>query len=321
MDQSIVCTLFEGHYHYGVAALVNSLYKSGFRGDVYAGYRGVLPNWAMSGRQGVDKYGDRILYIEDNFRIIFVHLETDYHLTNYKPDFMLNILNRNKNEGISIFYFDPDIVICGPWWYFAEWVECGVALSEDVNSPIERYHPRRVAWRNFYNKHNVQLNFKNSIYVNGGFVGVHKKDVNFLAVWKNLQEIMAEKIGGLNRSALFNSIPLPEEASGDFSPFGKTDQDALNAAVEAYSGKISFGGKCTMGFENGLAILPHALGIPKPWDRNPILWALRGSIPRLVDKKYWAVMDGPISAFPVRRIKAMSRMIKIASVLGRFYKR
>jgi hypothetical protein len=41
---SIICTLFENDFEYGVGSFVNSLYNNGFRGDIVIGYRRKLPD-------------------------------------------------------------------------------------------------------------------------------------------------------------------------------------------------------------------------------------------------------------------------------------
>jgi hypothetical protein len=81
---------------------------------------------------------------------------------------------------------------------------------------------------------------------------------------------MADKIGGLGRSIFSGDGQLSGELSGDYAPFGKTDQDALNAAVEAYEGTCSILGKDGMSFSRGIIVMRHALGLPKPWFLKPL---------------------------------------------------
>lgn len=319
---SVVCTLFEGHYHYGVAVLINSLYKKGFRGSVYAGYRGVLPFWTrtLEEMDGSVWSGSQTFNIAEGLLLHFIPLDTSYHLTNYKPDFMLRLLDGPAKEAAQIFYFDPDIVVASQWSFFHEWVECGVALCEDVNSPLDEFHPRRMAWRRHFGKSGITLKFKNSIYANGGFVGISAQSRSFLETWKSVQEAMAVKIGGLNRSSLKGSS-LPEEIRGSFSAFGKTDQDALNAAVEAWQGQFSFVGQEGMAFKAGEALMPHALGHPKPWQRQPLLQAMAGIAPRLVDRAYWHHANGLIRTHSFVAMQWHKLTISLSALIGRFYRR
>src|SRR5690606_14350406 len=117
----------------------------------------------------IDWPGARILTVKKDFKVYFLPLDTNYHLTNYKPDFMLRLWDGIAKDASSFFYFDPDIILNAPWDFFEKWVDAGVALCEDVNSPLQKFHPRRIAWYNEYKKNGIELTFKNSIYANGGF--------------------------------------------------------------------------------------------------------------------------------------------------------
>lgn len=319
---SAICTLFEGHYHFGVAALTNSLYHHGFRGSIFAGYRGFLPKWSSTAKKNdsLDWPGACTFKVAKGVDLHFLPLETDYHLTNYKPDFILRLMEGPAKKAMGIFYFDPDIVINTHWSLFEKWVECGVALCEDINSPMAQNHPRRVAWRRFFQQKEILLHFKEPYYVNGGFIGISKKNIPFISLWKSIQEKMGHEIGGLTHSSL-NGNTLPKEARGEFEPFSKTDQDALNATVEAWSGIFSFLGKEGMGLKSGAALMYHALGHPKPWKKKPLVRIINGNVPGPAEKNYWANVNGPIYAHSNDSIIFQKISINVAAFLGRFYKR
>lgn len=318
-----ICTVFEGHYHYGVATLSNSLFKKGFRGTIYVGYRGSLPSWVLKGKkESVGKWEEAITVSPiEGIQLVFLPLVTTYSLTNYKPDFMLELWEDTAKNAEALFYFDPDIVVIDSWTCFEQWVHCGVAVCEDINSPLQEFHPRRQGWRTYYKNYNIDLKYKNQIYVNGGFLGLVKKDISFLTLWIKLQEKMGDVIGGLDKSIFFNqaynSTILKMEG---FQFFDKSDQDALNATIEAYNGTISYIGKDGMGFIPGEATMFHALGSLKPWKINYFISFFKGRIPRKEDVAYWENCISPILVHTKGEIRKKQLAIKISKFLGRFYK-
>ncbi|MDL2336850.1 MAG: hypothetical protein QFE16_03320 [Pseudomonadota bacterium] len=317
---SAVCTLFEGNYHYGLAALANSLHRAGFRGQLYAGYRGELPDWALSAVASPLHSWPlaRSLQIDTGLTIVFLPLETDYHLTNYKADFMLALFDGPVRDADALFYVDPDICVICPWTYVLDWVSCGVALCEDVNSPLPEHHPRRVGWREYYAKRGVALKFRAPEYVNGGFVGVRGADRAFLTCWKQAMDLMAEEIGSLRLALSANSA---YRSTGFADCFDRTDQDGLNVAIESSQIRVSVIGKEAMGLKAGSALIPHALGHVKPWRINYVRWSLSGFPPRLADKAFWSSVAHPISPYSAvtRRLKQVE--LAVASAIGRFFSR
>src|SRR6202012_1570863 len=161
----------------------------GFRGTIYAGYRGELPPWVASAKSVGTTYTE--FSPADGLVFRFIPLTVKIHLTNYKPDFALFLWQNHCPEAEAFFYFDPDITVIGPWAFFEQWVKAGVALCADVNAVMSPNHPIRYAWKQFYLPHQISFRREMELYFNGGFFGLHRDQMDFLYCWQRLQELMA----------------------------------------------------------------------------------------------------------------------------------
>jgi len=309
-----VCTLFEGHYHYGVGALTNSLYKGGFRGTMWAGYRGELPSWA----QPLTKEKDYQVYqVTDDCRICFVPLSTDYHLANYKPTFMLELMEKYAPEADKLFYFDPDIVTRCEWSFLDEWAEEGIAVCEDVNSPLYVNHPIRLGWVKFLKTKGQEVNSNFDLYINSGFVGIHRSKKSFLKYWHQTMLNTESVTGSLSVSFIpgMNGKRLDRPRTALF--YGG-DQDTFNVAVMAFEKDMVVAGKDAMDFMPGGYIMSHSLGRNKPWVASYMKQAMQGKKIAMSHKQYWENVDAPIQLYPAAALKKKKLSMNIAKIVTRF---
>jgi hypothetical protein len=315
-----VCTLFEGHYHLGVAVWINSMVKWGYKGNIYAGFRGPLPPWAEAGSKRLPN-GHTELQVTPDVRLVFMPLETTAHLTNFKPDFMLQIEALAAAETDALVYFDPDIVLDIEWKFIEEWLTCGVAVCEDVNSPMSENHPTRVGWRRFFKQYGHHLEYRSTCYANGGFFGMTWNYRKLLPMWQEFMTHIAELLGGKDVAGIQGGKYLPT-SYGFADCFSKTDQDALNAILEAAPDiPVSFLGRDAMGFQGGRSVMPHALGTTKPWNRKYLSRLLDGLTPSRGDRLFWTNAEGPLRPFTAAHIAQVRRKLKVASALGRVIRR
>lgn len=298
MSHALVCTLCEGSYWHGVAVLVNSLHAHGYRGTVHVGYRGERPAWfdAALGAAGAGAP-----------RVECVPVDTRRHLTNYKPEFMLSLVGQAKRADASgLVYADPDIVNKCDWSFYERWIALGVALCEDVNSPLDARHPLRQEWREYFGLPPAPR-AESQPYFNGGFVGVSWADLAFLERWRDLQATAAARgidLDGWNHG------------SRDYL-FNKTDQDFLNVAAMIHVDRIAPVGKEGMDFVPGGTLMSHAIGSMKPWNTSYLGRVMRGWRPRIVDHEYWRMARAPLSAHPAGEAWRARVAVKIAAALGR----
>ena len=289
---SAVCTLFEGNYHYGVGALTNSLYQHGFRGLVWAGYRGELPPWAhplTPTEHGQD------FSVAPGCTIRFVPLETNMFFANYKPHFLLDLWETYGVDTDQLFYFDPDIVIKCRWSFFTEWANNGVALCMDGSYPyMPSTHPLRKGWGAFAEKMGCSVNTLPNEYYNSGFVGVRREDLDVIRVWRNVMDALAEEginVNSFKNHSGYNNIDRSHS-------FYVADQDALNLAVMIADPPLSVIGTEGMDFTGAGFTMSHAVDAPKPWQKNRLWASLRHGYPGShLDRAYLTYTQHPIRLY------------------------
>ncbi len=296
----VVCMLAEGGYFHGAAALANSLARNGFTGHMVVGYRGALPIW-----QGpVQPAPGAALTLAPGVDIRFVEIDNDWHLSNQKPQFMLQIAA--ETQPASIWYFDVDVVVKTDWASFARWAEGGLVLVLDMAETfMPPSHVFRRAWRALAELAGLGQRDITG-YFNGGCVGVPGGAMDFLRAWVRLLDTYAA--GGADMSRMINRTGLPE--------FAKMDQDLMNAAVQATDTPFGVLGVEAMDAFPSAEIMSHAMVFDKPWARNYIRDAIIGYQPDPAHLAYWRYADGPIRSFTRAQWRRKMRVLRVTRLLG-----
>lgn len=317
--RTAVCTLYEGNYHLGVGALINSLVSNQFKGDIFVGYRGELPPWFRLYQYIHHDNWDEVVVMQlsDYTKVYFVKPSTTAHFTNYKPQFLMDLSKDLCARYDAIAYFDPDIVVCRSWGYFEEWMQHGVALvHESVTNDMPPTHPLRKKWIKIAEEEGNEVHHQIHSYINGGFLALLLSHLSFLEIWQKFIDIGIEKYH-------FNSKDFMSKASHYARPypFRALDQDSLNIAAMVYQHEISEAGPEAMGFAHGVVAMAHAVGTRKPWKKRYLINSLLGNSPSYADKAFWKFVNGEIVLFSKKELIRKKYSILISSFIGRFYKR
>lgn len=301
-EEVIVC-LYDGQYHFGTGALINSLVNSKFKGLVNVAHRGELPPWITQ----LERIDDQYYNVADGITVHFDFVDTHMHLAYYKPFFI-------KQTAISypatkkIFYFDVDIVVDAPWSFFSNWLEDQVCLCLDSTYEfVHANHPWRRDWKRLAN---MERNFFNheTAYVNSGFVGITREGINLIDKWIELTDRF-EELGGSVKMIF-------QDGHNSY----KGDQDLLNAAITVSPNiNLSLIGKEGMGFQQPAYLMTHTVSKIKPWNKNYLLYLIRhGRKPEYSEKNFFNYSNYPIKLFSKGTYLRKKCNLLIARFLGRY---
>lgn len=302
-----ICTLWEKDYHKGLGVLVNSLIRAGYKGRIWAGYRGVLPAWV--GTVG-DQANVSTLCPANGVELKLCPINTQVHFAQYKARWMREILEVRDPGVKGIYYFDPDIMVLGKWAFFEQWLSYGVAVCEDQSYPVNPTHPLARSWQQYARDLGYSDWHPLEVYFNSGLVGVRREWYSFLSLWQDLIDAMQRDfdLAGLLKTGTRTEL------------FHQTDQDALAVAAAISPHPISWISTDGMGFSRGEWLTIHALS--KPWRRRVFRdWLVQGHRPDAALRLYWQLAGGPIRIESEGRVRRHRLYIPIAALLSRFYSR
>lgn len=306
-----LCTLCEGHYHHGVAALVNSLVAGGYEGTVWVGHRGPLPAW-MTNRSAFDRIQGRLV-VTPAVAIQTVRLDPPISLNYYKPNFIREIFETHAPETDAVAYLDPDMVMKCKWaeiecWFVAD----GIALVEDVPASLAGFHAKRLRWQSFFEAHGETQSRTLERYYNSGFVAVPRARLDDVRAWQRICECVVAEIG---------TVPRQRKAGGPEHLFHSTDEDALNFALTLSGTRLETQGPEAMDFAPGGRHLSHAVGAVKPWQGRHFRRALCGLPPSVASAWYYHFAGGPLRPFSAMKLARRRLSMRLAKAVGRLYRR
>lgn len=314
--KSGICTLYEGNYHYGVAALINSLHRFGYTGDVFVGYRGPIAPWIAQFKETepVKWKNARSFSASENLRLHFLPIEIGYHFANHKPDFLIDLWSSVIPDADYMYYFDPDITNKCDWDFYELWAEAGVAIVHEItHNDMPANHPKRHQWLDMLRVMGKEYRNKLNSYINSGFIGVKKANLHFLHTWKDATNTAAQHFG-------YDKTKFAQSPKSS-AMFRMGDQDLLNIAAMCTEAPLSECGPEAMDFISAGWVMSHTTGSPKSWNKNFFSSLLDGYPPTNGEKEYWNNVNGLIKTVSPGKLKRKKLVIKIASLLGRFYRR
>lgn len=282
--EEIVVCLYDGEYHLGLGALINSLAKFKFKGLINVGYRGGgLPAWVNQ----LKPIGDDYYNVTNDIVVHFKAVTPQMHLGYFKPFFIKDTFD-NHPTAKKIYYFDVDILIQAPWALFSNWLEDGICLCLDCSFHyLHHTHPWRKNWRALANA-DEGLQNNTDQYFNSGFIGIEKSNTEIINRWIDITNNFINSGGEVNNFVSNPHIPV------------RGDQDLLNAAITVSADiSINVMGKEAMGFTLPATLMLHAIGERKPWNSSYFLHLLNyGNKASMSDKLFLSFSTYPIRIFP-----------------------
>jgi len=305
--EQVVCSLFEGDFHLGLAALINSIVRGGFKGLFWIGCRGKLPAWTAPLKRrdnGLFEVGDALLGFET--------IEGSRHFGQFKPEFLARAIDQGIAKK-SIWYFDPDITVRCSWSFFETWAQHGVGLCQEITmGTMPSRHPIRAEWMRMAREAGWGEPLRQQErYYNSGFVGLDVAHRAFLAQW-----MAAIRLANANGVA-----PGQFQKGSRQQTFFTVDQDTLNIATMYSDVPFSTIGPEGMGFIPGGFTMYHTVGRLKPWRRRFLRDALRGIAPWNGDRHFLESASGPLHPYSSGALRSLRARAAIASFIGRFYRR